>query len=263
MKNPTQHIVLVEDEEVIASILTKKLQQEGYDVSNAYDGVTGLELIHSKKPDLVLLDMMLPRLSGFEILEKLNEEKILPQLPVIIISNSGQPIEIDRALKLGIRDYLIKVNFDPNEIVMKVKLVFNANANKKDIVAGNHKKLPNILIVEDDKFLTGLLRRKLEHANMNAFQAFDTEQAQQILESNSIDVILLDVLLPGTDGITFLKKLKIQSGLKLIPVIIISNLGQTDEIEKGIQAGATSYLIKANTTPEEIVARVHTLISPM
>ena len=75
-------IVLVEDEEVMVNLLVSKLEKAGYIVKTALDGVAGLDLVRKEKPDLVLLDMMLPRLSGFGILEKLSEEKILPDLPI-------------------------------------------------------------------------------------------------------------------------------------------------------------------------------------
>ena len=116
-------IVLIEDDEITVKILTEKLEKAGYTVKTAYDGVAGLDLIHTEKPDLVLLDIMLPKMDGFGVLHKLKEEKILDHLPVIIVSNSGQPVEIERALKLGVRDYLIKVNFNPNEILEKVNRI--------------------------------------------------------------------------------------------------------------------------------------------
>src|SRR3989344_4510286 len=112
-------IVLVEDEKVIANLLTKKLTQAGYEVQTATDGVSGLELIQKVKPKLVLLDMGLPALSGFDILEQLKATNLLPKLPVIIISNSGQQIEIERAVKLGNRDYLVKINLDLDELMRK------------------------------------------------------------------------------------------------------------------------------------------------
>lgn len=122
-KSNKKLIVLVEDEKIMASLLTKKLEGSGYEVKVAEDGLIGLALIRKTKPDLVLLDMLLPALNGFSILEKLAEEKFLPELPVIIISNSGQPVEIERARELGVRDYLIKVNFDPKELLAKVNSI--------------------------------------------------------------------------------------------------------------------------------------------
>ena len=155
-------IVLIEDEEVMVNLLVSKLEKAGYVVKAALDGVAGLELVRSEKPDLVLLDMMLPRLNGFGILEKLNEEKVIPALPVIIISNSGEPIEIDRALKMGVRDYLIKVNFDPNELMSKVSRLFGSEDGAKTAPEEGKISQANVLIVEDDVFLVELLERKFE-----------------------------------------------------------------------------------------------------
>lgn len=250
-------IVLIEDEEVMVTLLMGRLVAAGFEVRSALDGVAGLELIHNKKPDLVLLDMMLPRLNGFGVLEKLHEEKLLPKLPVIIISNSGQPIEIDRALKLGIRDYLIKVNFDINELISKANLIFGGDK------AGNKNDVPpiaTVLIVEDDNFLVDLLERKLMRSRIKAFVAMDADHARLILGREQVDAVLLDVMLPGTDGITLLKEFKADERLKSIPVIVISNLGQTEEIKKGMAAGASAYIIKANATPGEIVSKIFELI---
>lgn len=116
-------IILVEDEKILANLLERKLKEEGYEVFSAFDGKTGLETIIKEKPDLVLLDIVMPIMGGFEVMEEMNkkEETNLKKFPVIIISNSGQPVEINRALKLGVRDYLIKTEFDPKEVIEKVK----------------------------------------------------------------------------------------------------------------------------------------------
>lgn len=87
------------------------------------------------------------------------------------------------------------------------------------------------------------------------------EDAQKVLESNKIDVILLDIVLPDMDGFTFLKQLKADEKYKNIPVIIISNLGQRDEVTRGIEQGAADYIIKANVFPEEIVEKVKKILA--
>lgn len=253
-------IVLVEDEEVMVNLLVSKLEKAGYIVKTALDGMAGLELIRSEKPDLVLLDMMLPRLNGFGILEKLNEEKILPDLAVIIISNSGQPVEIDRAIKFGVRDYLIKVNFDPNELISKVTRLFGTEENKKRTINNTVPISAKILIIEDDIFLVELLERKFELESFKTYRAVDVEQARAMLTSESIDIILLDIVLPGMDGFSFLREIKTNEKWHAIPVIIISNLSQAEEMKKGIDAGAADYMIKAHTTPGDIVAKVKTLL---
>lgn len=122
MKAP-KSILLIEDDDIVAELLKKQLIRAGYFVDIANNGKLGLSMIQKNKPDLVLLDMLLPGIDGFSILEELNKFGILPDLPVIIISNSGQQVEIERALKMGVRDYLVKVNFNPGEVLEKVKQI--------------------------------------------------------------------------------------------------------------------------------------------
>ena len=114
-------ILLVEDEEIIIDLLVKKLRDEGYEVHVARDGVEGLEKMKDVKPDVVLLDIIMPKMGGFEVMEEMKGDPDLKDFPIIIISNSGQPIELDRAKELGARDWLIKTEFDPREVIEKVK----------------------------------------------------------------------------------------------------------------------------------------------
>ena len=113
-------ILLVEDEEIILNLLQRKLTQEGYEVSVARDGEDGLRIMRQFRPDLVLLDIIMPKLGGFEVMEAMNKDEALSKIPVIIVSNSGQPVEIDKAQSLGAKDWLIKTEFDPKEVVEKV-----------------------------------------------------------------------------------------------------------------------------------------------
>ena len=114
-------ILIIEDEEIMYSLLERKLSQEGYTVKVAKDGEEGLEEIRKEKPDLVLLDIIMPKKGGFEVMEDIQKDKNLKDVPVIVISNSGQPVELDKAKELGAKDWLIKTEFDPEEVIEKVK----------------------------------------------------------------------------------------------------------------------------------------------
>jgi DNA-binding response OmpR family regulator len=114
-------IILIEDEALILDLLRKKLIKEGYEVFTARDGEDGLKIMKEMNPDLVLTDVVMPKMGGFEVIESMQEDKDLKKIPVIIISNSGQPVELDRAKRLGVKDWLIKTEFDPQEVIAKVK----------------------------------------------------------------------------------------------------------------------------------------------
>ena len=113
-------ILLVEDEEIMINLLQKKLKQEGYEVSVAKDGEEGLKLMKELGPDLILLDIIMPKMGGFEVMEEMNKDPKLQKIPVVVISNSGQPVELDKAQRLGARDWLVKTEFDPQEVIDKV-----------------------------------------------------------------------------------------------------------------------------------------------
>jgi CheY-like chemotaxis protein len=113
-------ILLIEDEEIVIKLLQKKLESEGYQILTATDGEEGIKIVKEVRPDLVLLDIVMPKKGGFEVMEEINANPELQKIPVIIISNSGQPMELDRAQRLGVKDWLIKTEFDLKEVLEKV-----------------------------------------------------------------------------------------------------------------------------------------------
>jgi DNA-binding response OmpR family regulator len=122
--------------------------------------------------------------------------------------------------------------------------------------APNQEKKVTILIVEDDKFLRELLVRKLDGEGLNTLTAVDGNEALKVVKENVVQIILLDLILPGMDGFDVLKEIKADANTAKIPVIILSNLGQKEEVEKGLKLGANDYMIKAHFTPDEIVEKI-------
>jgi len=118
-KNMPKKIIIIEDEELLSSLLRKKLTNLGYEVFIASDGEKGLQAVKEINPDLVLLDIIMPKMGGFEVLKAIKADDSIKNIKVIIISNSGQPVELDKARELGAEDWLIKTEFDPQEVVDK------------------------------------------------------------------------------------------------------------------------------------------------
>lgn len=119
-------ILIVEDEEILRSLLSDKLREEGFEVIEAIDGETGLEKIKKEKPDLVLLDLVLPGIDGYEVLRRAKEDSETAKVPIMVLSNLGQQEEIKKALDLGARSYLIKSNFSLEEISQKINEIINS-----------------------------------------------------------------------------------------------------------------------------------------
>lgn len=255
-------ILVVEDDKVLCAVLLEKLAQAGYDAFGIEDGERVIAKTREWNPDCVLLDMLLPGKNGFAILKELAQDEALKIIPVIVISNSGQPVEVERARKLGARDFLIKAEFSPAEVLEKVRTVLNATHGDTATEYGHitAETSPIILVVEDDKFLRELLSQKLAKENFIAQEAIDGNAAITTLEKETPHLVLLDLLLPGMHGFEVLRHIRTTPAYAKIPVIILTNLGQQEDMEKAKNLGATDYLVKANFTLDEIISRVKRVV---
>jgi len=264
-------ILIIEDEHSLADLLVTKLKKEGYDVDFAYDGEDGYEKIKKESPDLILLDIIMPKMNGYEVLEALNKDGI--KIPVIIISNSGQPVEIEKTKKLGAVDHLIKTEFSPLDVINKVKKCLANGGEMPESDDGGTTLTPienpeakklgvNVLLVEDDSFLREICSKKLTKEGYTVYEAIDGSQALDGIGKVKPDIVLLDIILPAIDGFQILSQIRKHEDSKVakVPVIMLSNLGQDDDIKKAMDMGANDYLVKAHFTTEEIVTKIKKML---
>jgi len=285
-------ILVVEDDNVLRDVLIEKLRKSGYSAIGAEDGDVAINKMREEAFDLILLDILMPNKDGMEVLEDMHKDEDLSKIPVIVISNSGQPVEIERALELGAKDFLIKAVFDPSEVLDKMEKVLNINSKTSDENQEDSKESPEenknlgenmppeetenknnennneaaapqdkVLVVEDDKFLRELFVRKLNSEKFDVSSAIDGENALEMLSKNMPNIVVLDLILPGMDGFEILSKIKSDSATAQLPVIVLSNLGQQEDIDKAMSLGADDFLVKANFTLDEIIERIKEVIS--
>jgi len=114
-------ILFIEDESALQKTFGEILKQEGYEMIPALDGEVGLRLAKDKKPDLILLDLILPRIHGFEVLKKLKEDKETKEIPIIVLTNLEGISDVDKAIELGATTYLVKAQYTLEEVVEKIK----------------------------------------------------------------------------------------------------------------------------------------------
>ncbi len=114
-------VLIIEDDPLIIKMYQAKFVFEGFEVQTAEDGLKGLELAKLNTPDFIILDIMMPQLSGIDLLEKLRADSKGKDIPVIVLTNLSEKDEEQKALALGVKEYLLKANLTPGEIVSKVK----------------------------------------------------------------------------------------------------------------------------------------------
>ena len=116
-------ILFIEDESALQKTFSDVLEKEGYKVISALDGESGLRLAKSERPDLILLDLILPKKDGFEVLKELKKEEATKEIPVIVLTNLEEIESVEKALELGATTYLVKAQYTLEEVIKKVKEV--------------------------------------------------------------------------------------------------------------------------------------------
>ena len=114
-------ILFIEDEPTLQKTFREILRQEGYEMISALNGEVGLRLAKDEKPDLILLDLILPKIHGFEVLKKIKEDKGIKEIPIIVLTNLEGIGDVDKALELGATTYLVKAQYSLEEVLEKIK----------------------------------------------------------------------------------------------------------------------------------------------
>ena len=120
-------ILLIEDDQFLISMYSTKFVVEGFNIISANNRERGLEEAMKNDIDIILLDILMPKMNGFEVLENLKKQEKTAKIPVILLTNLNQKDDIDRGLELGVDDYLIKAHFMPSEVVSKIEKILNIN----------------------------------------------------------------------------------------------------------------------------------------
>src|SRR3989339_467711 len=264
----SRKVLLVMSDQQMISPLLKTFSLADYETFQSHDVSAAIAETMRIHPDIVILDVKMAGVDGFEYLEALraNADPVIAKIPVIIASETGDLVEISRALKLGISDYFVKSRFDVSQVFSKVKKHLgdtstvvppvqdgNAEASVSAPTASDSLQQIKLLIVEDDKFLRDLATQKLIQENFAVHAAVDGEQGIALAEKELPQVVLLDILLPGIDGFEVLKRIRANPALKDTRVIMLSNFGQREDVEKALSSGADQFLVKANFTLDEII----------
>ena len=269
-------IVLIEDNVMLAEVILRKLKTMTPNVRHYTNGLEGLAAIRHYKPDLVLLDIMLPVMNGYEVLQIMRTEKLTEAHPVLVISNSGQPVEIARIHELGAKDYLVKADFTPNEVIDKARLVLQNLSLAKRSVAESRVHVsasteqsnnpvpalaepPKVLVVEDDPMLRNMLSMKFSRHSLIYMFVSDGAQALDAAHGFAPDVIVLDLMLPGMNGFEIFAACKESETLRHVPVVIFSNKSDEADRLRALEMGAKAYLVKAVTDLNELVSMLRNL----
>lgn len=246
-------IVIIEDNPVVARLYENKLKADGNTVSVAMDGAAGLELVYSIKPDMLLLDLMLPNMSGVEIIKTLRKDYRFTHLPIMAYSSADEDV-LYEASQAGTTRIVSKNAASFKEILGHVQELIKATRNwqvySPEVQEQNgdapdpHAGKPRILIVEDDP-ITGKLIAGIAEANGFAPTLItDGQEAYKVLaEEANFAAAVLDVELPKIKGTDLLKYMRTEKRLLSVPVIVMTAAENSLRIQIDSHASGASFFI--------------------
>jgi DNA-binding response OmpR family regulator len=231
----------VEDDRDLALLLRRRLESEGYQVLLAGSGEDALWLAREEQPQLITLDIMLPDMDGFSVLEKLKEHPVTAPIPVVIVSIMG---EADKGFSLGAVDYVIKPVEEEKLLQSIRKALAGHDADAADVKEG--AIVGNLLVVDDDPDIRTFLSNALSLHGYPVWTAASGDEAMARIKELRPDLILLDLRMPGMDGYDVIRQLKGDEDTRPIPIIVTtaSPIDMERDKVRVLGMGAAQYMTK-------------------
>ncbi len=237
-------ILVVDDNELNRDVLRRRLEHESYNVITAKDGKEALELLTIQAPDAMLLDIMMPVMDGYEVLDKLKESAKTKSIPVMMVTAVNDMQTVVKCIKKGAADYITKP-FEPDLLRSRVqRLLSRGKAKPQGADDFSAPMSGEVLIVDDVDLNREVLERRLTEYGLEVVGARSGKEALAILAQKTPQLILLDIMMPEMDGYQVLAHLKKDKKTKGIPVLMISSVDEQSSIKKALQLGAADYVVK-------------------
>ncbi|MBF0543978.1 MAG: response regulator [Candidatus Riflebacteria bacterium] len=239
LRKSEKRILLIEDDANFARVLLKLCKERGFQTIVALHGEEGLVLTEKYLPDAIILDLILPGISGMEVLAKLKESESLRHIPVHVISGSEIVMEALLHGAIGCLKKPVKKE-ELDESFFKIEKLIQ-------------KKVKDLLIVDDDFESRKSIIQLIGNGDVKTWQASSVEEALEIMKNHEFDCIVLDILFPGMSGFDFLEKLKSDKFHNIPPIIVYTGKELNREDEVKLRLHADSIIIKGVRSSERLL----------
>ena len=269
-------ILIVDDEPMNVKLLTAQLEGNNYEIIQAYGGKQAVDKAFARQPDLILMDVMMPDLDGFAATSKLKNDPQTRSIPIILITALSGTDDKIQGLEIGAEEFLNKP-VSKTELNARVKSMLRlrqyqeqliirsqseavfSESSDRPFVSEEEHVLPKILLVEDDQKDVKLIENYLADQPYEVITAYDGEEALALALKENIDLILLDILLPGSDGFEICNRLKQMDETKNIQIVLVTSLSDLESRIKGVEMGADDFLVKPINN-RELLVRIGALL---
>jgi CheY-like chemotaxis protein len=243
-------ILIVEDNELNRDMLSRRLERKGYQVISAADGQEGVAKAQGSRPDLILMDMSLPVLDGWEATRRLKAAPATQSIPVIALTAHAMVGDRERALAAGCNDYEVKP-VDLPRLMEKINTLVSPDG------AAPPETEYHLLVTDDNEMNREMFSRRLQRQGYRVTTATTGAEALEFLRKQPFDLVLLDVMMPEINGMEVLGIIRSSYSLLDLPVIMVTAKDQSEDVVAALQMGANDYVTKPLNFPV-VLARIQT-----
>lgn len=244
-KQRFESLLVVDDNEMNRDLLKRRLEEVGYLVTALEGGRAALDRMQHETYDLLLLDMMMPEMDGFQVLTEMKKNEKMRRIPVMMVTAVNDMENVVKCINMGARDYVAKP-FDPALLKARVEKILEKfpAAQRVTALTGATRNDIHVLVVDDEGMNRDLVVAQLTRLGYVADTAASGADALSKLANGSYDCVLLDIMMPGMDGFTVLDRIRTTDETKNLPVVMLSAIDDGETIARCTSHGATDYLTK-------------------
>jgi two-component system, cell cycle response regulator len=233
-------VLVVDDDEHLSALLAEKLKQKNIRVIVAGNGQSALNVLTREVPDLIILDIKMPGISGHEVLQRLKQDPQFLRIPIIMLTGQTEQKDVVSALHAGAIDYIVKP-VDLDHLIARAEKVLDASRYE-------------IVVADNDALLLQLIGNWYREKGFRVKLLEDGKKAWDYIISNVPDLVILDRMMPGLEGLSVLKNMREEDSTRHIPVMILSARKQERDVAEAMKRGAQDYLAKP-FVPDDLIDR--------
>lgn len=253
-------VLIVDDDPAFRSLIKKRLETAGFETNEARDGAQAIDILQVECPDVVLLDINMPVMNGYDVLEWLKHNQVV-SANVIVLTGESVRDHVVSCLTLGAKDFLVK-SAGKLELLSRVRRL----CETRHLEESTHYQITDkdlhaapILIVDDQELSVDLTARRLIKDGFTVYKAYSGREALQVLQDQEIRLVLLDIEMPDISGNELLKKIRQRFLAEELAVIMLTAIDDSDMVIECISQGADDYIMKP-FHQAELMVRIHTTL---